>query len=91
MLYAWMGFLKPDSGPVPQSVQEMTNDFLGQDSVPIQYAGPLRDASGDRVGMMMIFEGGSRDDAESFVNDSPYLRAGLYENHRLYEYSNEVG
>jgi uncharacterized protein YciI len=41
--------------------------------------------------MMMIFEHDSREDAESFVNDSPYLKADLYEDHRLYEFANEVG
>ena len=34
----------------------------------------------------MIFERDDREAAESFVAESPYLRAGLYEDHRLYEY-----
>ena len=41
--------------------------------------------------MMMIFEHGSRGAAEALVEDSPYLKAGLYEDHRLYEFANEVG
>jgi uncharacterized protein YciI len=91
MLYTWIGFLKPHAGPIPQSVQELTTDFLGQPSIKIQSAGPLRDADGKRSAMMMIFEHESREAAESFVRDSPYLQAGLYQDHRLYEYSNEVG
>lgn len=91
MLYAWIGFLKPDAEPIPQSVQQMTSDFLGQPLVKIHSAGPLRDAGGRRAGMMMIFEGDSREAAEGFVADSPYLQAGLYEDHRFYEYVNEVG
>lgn len=91
MLYAWMGFLKADAGPIPQSVQEMTSDFLEQPLIPIHFAGPLHGPSGNRAGMMMIFESKSREDAESFVSDSPYLKAHLYEDHRLYEFSNEVG
>jgi uncharacterized protein YciI len=90
MLYAWIGFLKP-GGEVPQSVQQQTTDFLGQPSIPIHFAGPLLDPSGDRAGMMMIFEHESRDSANAFVADSPYLRAHLYESHGLYEYGNEVG
>ena len=41
--------------------------------------------------MMMIFEHGSRGAAEALVEDSPYLKAGLYEDHRLYEFANEGG
>ena len=91
MLYAWMGFLKADAGPIPQSVQQRTTDFLGQPSIKIHFAGPLLDASGKRAGMMMVFEQDNRDAAERFVADSPFLQAGLYGDHRLYDYSNEVG
>jgi uncharacterized protein YciI len=91
MLYAWIGFLKPDAGPVPQSVQQQVNDFVAQPLIKIHSFGPLRDASGARAGMMMIFEHDSRESAESFVKESPYLQAGLYEDHRLYEYANEAG
>jgi uncharacterized protein YciI len=91
MLFAWMGFLKPDAGPVPQEVQQQTSDFLGQPFIGIQYVGPLRDADGRRAGMLMIFEDEDRASAEAFVADSPYLKSGLYEDHRLYEYQDEVG
>jgi uncharacterized protein YciI len=90
MLFAWMGFLKPDAEPIPQSVQQETTDFLSQPFIDIQFVGPLRDADGKRAGMMMIFEVPDRSAAEAFVSGSPYLEAGLYEDHRLYEYKNEV-
>ena len=41
--------------------------------------------------MMIIFEQDTRAAAESFVRTSPYLQADLYEDHRLYEYVNEIG
>ena len=91
MLYAWIGFLKAEGEPIPQSVQELVSDFLGQSFIKIHSAGPLNEASGERAGMMMIFEHDSREAAESFVTESPYLRAGLYKDHQLYEYINEVG
>lgn len=77
MLYAWIGFLKAEGEPIPQSVQEQVSDFLGQSFIKIHSAGPLLEASGKRAGMM-IFEHDSREAAESFVTESPYLRAGLY-------------
>ena len=91
MLYAWMGFLKAPADRVPQEVQWQTSDFLSQPYIKIRSVGPLRDAAGQRAGMMMIFECDSRESAESFVKESPYLQAGLYESHGLYQYVNEVG
>jgi uncharacterized protein YciI len=91
MLYAWIGFLKPDAETIPPSLQESATGFLSQPLINIQAAGPLRDGSGKRVAMMMIFEHDSRAGAEAFVKDSPYLNADLYEDHQLYEYANEVG
>jgi uncharacterized protein YciI len=91
MLFAWMGFLKADAGPIPQEVQQQTSDFLGQMSIDIRYVGPLRDQDGRRAGMLMIFDIEDRVAAEAFVKESPYLKGGLYEDHRLYEYQDEVG
>ena len=58
MLYAWIGYLKAGADPIPQSVQQETTDFLGQPSIKIRTAGPLRDESGKRAAMMMVFEHG---------------------------------
>ena len=85
------GFFKPDATSIDGSLQQLATDFLSQPSIEIRAAGPLRDKSGKRAGMMMIFEDENRQSAQSFINDSPFLRAGIYEDHRLYEYSNEVG
>jgi uncharacterized protein len=91
MLFVWLGFLKPNAGPVPQSVQQQTNDFLQQPYIKIHSVGPLRDETGRRAAMMMIFEVEDRAAAEALVKTSPYLDAGLYEDHHLFEYHNEVG
>jgi len=91
MLYVWIGFLKPGADSIPPALQESATEFLSQPLIKIRAAGPLRDESGKRAAMMMIFEHDSREAAESFVNDSPYLKGDLYEDRRLYEYANEVG
>jgi uncharacterized protein YciI len=91
MQFVWLGFLKADAGPIPQDVQQQTNDFLEQPYIPIKSVGALRDEAGHRAGMMMIFEVEDRAAAEALVKNSPYLIAGLYEDHRLYEFQNEVG
>lgn len=91
MLYVLIAFLKTDLETVPQSVQVQSTDFLGQPFTKVHSAGPLRDASGKRAGMMMVFESESREAAERFTQESPYIKAGIVEEHRLYEYDDEVG
>jgi uncharacterized protein YciI len=91
MLFAWIGYLKPGSEMIPQNVNSETNDFLQQPYIPIHSVGPLCDENDRRAGMMMIFEAGDRAAAEAFVENSPYKRAGLYQEAHLYEYRNEVG
>jgi len=90
MLFAWIGFLKDGAEPIPQEVNQQTSDFLKQPYVPIHFAGPLCDED-RRAGMLLIFEAGDRSAAEALVESSPYLRAGLYDRHQLYEYRNEAG
>jgi len=89
MLFAWMGFIKPGAEMIPPEVNQQTSDFLQQPYIPIHFAGPLCDKD-RRAGMLMIFEAESREAAEALVETSPYLRAGLYEKHHLYEYRNEA-
>jgi hypothetical protein len=91
MLFVWMGFLKADVGPVPQDVQQQTNDFLQQPYIPIRSVGQLRDEAGNRAGMIMIFEVEDRAAAEALVENSPYRTAGLYESYKLYEFLEEIG
>lgn len=89
MLFAWMGFIKPGAEMIPQEVNAQAGDFLQQPFIPIHFAGPLCD-EGRRAGMLMIFEADDRTAAETLVENSPYLKAGLYEQHHLYEYRNEA-
>ncbi len=90
MLFVWLGFLKDPSAPIAQSVQQQTSDFLQQPYIPIRSAGQLRDEAGKRAGMMMIFEVEDRPAAEALVKNSPYLSAGLYERHHLFEFEDEI-
>jgi uncharacterized protein len=91
MLFAWIGMFKPGAAPIPQEVNQEVNDFLQQPYIPIHSLGPLCDGNDRRAGMMMVFEADDRAAAEAFVENSPYKRAGLYEEAHLYEYRNEVG
>ena len=91
MLFAWMGFIRAGDENIPQDVNQATNEFLQQPYLTIHSVGPLCDEHGRRSAMLMIFEAEDRAAAEALVENSPYLRAGLYSEHHLYEYRNEVG
>ena len=91
MLFVWIGFMKADAPPVPQSVQQQVTEFLSQPYIKIHSAGALNDEKGSRAGMLMIFEVEDRSAAEALVAGSPYLNAGLYEDHHLFEFGDEIG
>lgn len=90
MQFVWIGFLKPGTD-ADASVLLETSDFLQQPYIRIESVGPLRDEAGNRAGMMMIFDVENRAAAEALVAGSPFLRAGLYEQHHLFEFRSEVG
>ena len=90
MQFAWIGFLKPGIDADQQVLHEV-NAFLQQPYIRIPSAGALRDTEGRRAGMMMIFDAKDRAAAEALVAESPFLKAGLYAQHHLFEYVDEVG
>jgi uncharacterized protein len=91
MLFAWLGIIKPGAEMIPQDVNQASNDFLQQPYLTIHSVGPLCDQDGRRAAMLMVFEADDRAAAEALVENSPYRKAGIYGEYRLYEYRNEVG
>jgi uncharacterized protein YciI len=89
MQFVWMGFLK--SGEIDQAMQQQISQFLQQPYIPIDSAGAVRNAAGERAGYLVIFEAEDRAAAEALVRESPLRRAGLYSEFHLFEYQNEVG
>ena len=81
MIFVWMGFLKPDAGPIPQSVQQQTTDFLSPALHQYPHVGQLLDKSRQARRDDDDLRGPDRHAAETFVEGSPYLQAGLYEQH----------
>lgn len=90
MQFVWMGFLRPGTD-ADQQVLRQTTEFLQQPYIRISSVGPLRDETGSRAGMLMIFDSDDRAAAEALVKNSPFLEAGLYEEHRLFEFQDEIG
>lgn len=91
MQFLMVGLLKPGAEAIPQFVQQRTNDFLAQPVIDIATAGELLDKDGKRAGMMIMVTCMERAEAESFLRESPYLQAGVYDEIRIFEYQPEVG
>ena len=90
MLFLAIGRFKDGIGTVPQDIELLTNDFVGQPLVSIRTAGALKDARDRRVGMMMLVELKDFDAALKFMADSPFQQADLYSDTLVYRYKAEV-
>jgi hypothetical protein len=90
MQFVWMGFLKSGE-PIDPSLQQQISSFLQQPYIPIESAGLLCKAGGERAGYLLVFEAENRATAEALVRESPVRHAGLYSEFHLFEYHNEVG
>jgi hypothetical protein len=90
MQFVWMGFLK-SSDPIDPEVQQQISSFLQQPYIPIQNAGLLHNADGQRAGYLVIFDAENRAAAEALVQESPLRAAGLYSEFHLFEFQDEVG
>jgi uncharacterized protein YciI len=91
MLFLMIGLLKPNVNAIPQDVEQLTNDFIGQPLVAIRTAGVLRNAAGERVGMMILIELEDQAAAEQFMCESPFLQADLYKDVKVLGFTPEVG
>jgi uncharacterized protein YciI len=91
MLFAVMGFFKPDVDTSPAELQADLNEHLAQPALRIALAGYLRNRAGQRTGLMGLIEAQSFDRAEAYLHASPYFQAGLYGQVEVLEFDGEVG
>ena len=91
MLFAVMGFFGATADTEPATFQSALSEHLGQPLLQIRLAGPLRDRDGRRVGMMVCIEAETFADAERYLHESPYSKAGLYDRVQVVEFDLEVG
>jgi uncharacterized protein YciI len=90
MLFALIGLLKPDAGERPPRADDI-NEHLSQPFRRTRLAGYLCREDQRRSGLMMLVEADSFADAETFLHESPFFKADLYERVEVAEYAIEVG
>ena len=91
MLFMVAGYLKADAEPQLINFRNEFSEHLSQPFRPLAAAGALRDRDGKRRGYMAFLEADSIDDAERFLNESPYFQEHLYEHVDVFEYQLELG
>lgn len=91
MLFALMGFFRPDVEAPPQALQADFNEHLSQPFRRVRLAGPVQDRNGRRIGWMALIESDTFDQAEAYLHESPYFAAHLYERIEVGQYAPEVG
>ena len=80
MLYAFIGYDKPDSVSLRLASRPEHLDFLNNMADRLKAAGPhIDEATGDPVGSIVIVEGESQDSVVELFAQDPYAKAGLFE------------
>ena len=89
MRYAIIGLDKPNSQDLRNEVR---NDHLTyiDDTGVVEQAGPLLDDNGNMCGSLIILDALNREDAEGWVEDDPYSKAGLFQTVTVIEWKKVI-
>ena len=79
MLYAVRGRFRPGTEELRATLSSEFSQHLGQPLLHIRLLGALADSSGRRTGMLMLMEAEGREQVQSFIDQSPFAREGVYD------------
>lgn len=91
MLYLVAGILKPHTDDEQLRLRNEWNEHLSQPNRKISLFGALRDRGGARAGYVAIIDAADFEDAESYLEQSPFYQDQLYERVEVAEFTPEVG
>ena len=91
MHYLVAGILKPCSDDRIVALRNEWNEHLTQPNRTISLFGLLRDKDGKRQGYLAFIEADSFEQAEQFMNESPFYTNELYERVEVAEFQPQVG
>jgi len=84
-------FLKPGAEEQLIKYHDEFNEHLGAGAEDVRIAGAMRGPDGRRVGYLAIVSGEDIAIAHSWLQESPFYKAGLYDRVDVFEYAIEVG
>jgi uncharacterized protein YciI len=91
MQYLVAGILKEGAEGQLLALHGEFNEHLAQPYRKIALAGALRGKDGKRKGYLAIIEAENFEDAEAWLNQSPFYTNDLYERVEVAEFAPEVG
>lgn len=91
MLFALIGLFRADAEADRERIHEQFNSHLAQPFRHVRLGGSLKDGAGRRTGVLLVVEADTLEQAQAFLDASPYVRAGLYERVELHRLDVEVG
>jgi uncharacterized protein YciI len=91
MQFLIAGMLKPDVEDRLLALHDEFNEHLAQPYRTIALAGALRGKDGKRKGYLAIVEADTFEEAETWLQQSPFYANDLYERVEVAEFAPEVG
>ena len=80
-MYAIICFDRPDSAALRDAHRAAHQDYLKAHAQKIAFGGPLKATpEGVSTGAIIVVNCATREEAEAFIRNDPFLRAGVYEN-----------
>jgi uncharacterized protein YciI len=80
---------KPDSTALRNAVRSEHKAYLGQMADRMAFAGPLLSDDGKTmIGSLLAIDFASREEAEQWQADEPFMRAGIYASSSVLPFTN---
>jgi hypothetical protein len=91
MLFAVKAHFRPGTDDQRAALSSEFSQHIGQPLLHIRFLASLLDAGGERSGLLMLMEADGRAQVQSFLDQSPYSREGLYDDFDIDELQIEAG
>jgi uncharacterized protein YciI len=89
MLYTFFMIDKPGATQLRQELRPAHKAYLAQVADRIAFAGPLvADDGATMIGSLLSIDFASRDDANAWLADEPFTRAGVYASTSVHAFQN---
>lgn len=89
MLYTFFMIDKPGATQLRQELRPAHKAYLAQFADRIAFAGPLvADDGATMIGSLLSIDFASRDDANAWLADEPFTRAGVYASTSVHAFQN---
>lgn len=89
MLYAFFMLDRPGALATRQEIRPRHKAYLASRAEQIAFAGPLlADDGKTMVGSLLVVDFPSREDAQRWIADEPFTRAGVYASTSIHAFEN---